>query len=115
LVAIPITAQAHAQLMRSKPVNGSALDRSPRQIEVWFSELLEDGFNVMQVFAVKPSEAGQHADLVKGKPRLDGKDRTHLMVDVPPLAAGEYIVQWRVLSRDGHSAPGRIRFRVLNP
>jgi methionine-rich copper-binding protein CopC len=43
---------------------------------------------------------------------VDPKDRTHLMVKVGALKPGDYVVDWRVLSRDGHSAPGRITFTV---
>lgn len=30
-----------------------------------------------------------------------------------PLPAGDYVAAWRVLSRDGHTAPGRLTFRVV--
>jgi len=35
-----------------------------------------------------------------------------MTVGLKPLAPGGYVVEWRVLSRDGHSEPGRITFRV---
>ena len=47
-----------------------------------------------------------------GKPRVDPADRTRLTTDLGPLAPGAYVVQWKVLSRDGHGARGRVLFRI---
>ncbi len=115
LTAVPQQAHAHAQLLRSNPADGASLAKSPKQIDVWFNELLEDGFNVLQVFPSNQLLAEQRTNLAEGKVKVDPKDQTHLEVEVRPLVPGEYVAEWRVLSRDGHSAPGRIRFRVLAP
>ncbi len=85
---------------------------APDHLDLWFNELLEDGFNVVTVFAASELGETKRRDLTGDKPRVDRKDRTHLVVRIVPLPPGEYIVEWRVLSSDGHSAPGRISFRV---
>jgi len=113
LTATP-TAMAHARLTRSLPVEKTALDTAPQQIELWFNELLDHGFNHVVVFPasevkLKPKERSNFAD---GKPEVDAADRTHLTVKLKPLPAGDYVVEYRVLSRDGHTAPGRVRFTV---
>jgi len=109
-------AWAHAHLLRALPAMGAEVSPAPKQIELWFNELLEDGFNTATIFpAAELSTAGKHTNLAKGKPTVDARDRTHLTIPVEALAPGEYVVEWRVLSRDGHSAPGRSTFRVRTP
>jgi methionine-rich copper-binding protein CopC len=120
LVALAIVgspaAWAHARLVRAVPAMGAEVSPAPKQIDLWFNELLEDGFNTATVFpAAELSTAGKRTDLAKGKPTVDARDRTHLVVAVGALPPGEYIIEWRVLSRDGHSAPGRSTFRVRAP
>ena len=106
-------AWAHARLLRAEPAKGAALSTAPPQIDLWFNELLEDGFNTVMVFPeAELSLAGKHSNLAKGKPTVDAKDRTHLSVKIEALPPGDYVIEWRVLSRDGHSAPGRSTFRV---
>jgi methionine-rich copper-binding protein CopC len=108
----PRLAQAHARLVRSNPPSKAEMAQAPESVELWFNELLDDGFNSVEVFAAGEPDAKQRTNLVKGKAKLDPKDRTHLIVQMPRLSPGEYTVEWRVLSRDGHSAPGRFTFRV---
>lgn len=79
---------------------------------MWFNELLDDGFNHVQVHRAADRAAKERQNMVKGKPRVDPKDRTHLIADLEDLAPNEYVVEYRVLSRDGHSAPGRFTFKV---
>ncbi|MDB6110338.1 MAG: yobA [Pedosphaera sp.] len=113
-VGLPHEARAHASLVRAQPAPGSTV-RAPAQIDLWFNELLEDGFNSV---AVIPTEElnlnpGEQFNLALGAPTVDPQDHTHLRVQVAPMPAGDYLVEWRVLSRDGHSATGRFSFRVV--
>ncbi len=115
LAGLPAIAHAHARLLRSMPASNAKLAVAPERAELWFNELLDAEFNGIEIFAASELKAKQRTNLVKGRPVVDAKDRTHLMVELPPLAPGEYVVEWRVLSRDGHSAPGRFTFTVLEP
>ncbi|MEP6670024.1 MAG: copper resistance CopC family protein [Chthoniobacter sp.] len=108
-------AWAHARLLRAEPKTGAELSSAPRQIDLWFNELLEDGFNTVTVIPAADLVAEKKNNFAKGKPVIDPRDRTHLTVKLGALSPGEYIVEWRVLSRDGHSAPGRSTFRVRVP
>jgi methionine-rich copper-binding protein CopC len=115
LVLSPLLAHGHARLVRSSPANRAQVAEPPGRIELWFSELLEIGFNSVQV--VRSAElATQHrTNLAQGAPTVDLDDRTHLVVPIPRLAPGSYAVEWRVLSRDGHSATGRFTFQIGTP
>lgn len=105
-------AWAHARLLRSEPKSGAEVNPAPKQIDLWFNELLEEGFNTVIVFPVADLTAEKKNNFVKGKPVVDPKDHTHLSIKLAALPPGEYIIEWRVLSRDGHSAPGRSKLTV---
>ena len=104
---------AHAQITKSSPADKAKLQVAPDKIEIWFNELLDDGFNTIDVFTAAELKAKKHTNLAKGIPVVDPKDRTHVSISLETLKPGDYIVDYRVLSRDGHTAPGRITFKVL--
>jgi methionine-rich copper-binding protein CopC len=108
----PTPAQAHARLERSQPANDATV-AAPSTIELWFNELLDDEFNDVAVYRAKADGSpADDANLATAKPRVDDADRTHLTTPVGTLAPGAYVVHYKVLSRDGHSARGRVLFRV---
>ena len=113
LLAAVTTAQAHARLERSLPAAGAVLATPPATVELWFNELLDDEFNDVEVFRAGPDGAPTDAtNLATEKPRVSDTDRTHLTAALATLSSGAYVVQWKVLSRDGHSARGRVLFRI---
>ena len=113
VVAGASPALAHARLVRAQPADKAVLSQAPQRLELWFNELLDQSFNQVEVFPAAELTAKTRTNLTSGTPVLDPVDRTHLTVPLQTLAPGEYVVEWRVLSRDGHSAPGRFRFRVV--
>ena len=112
LAAAPMEALAHARMIRSSPTAGG-VTQPPAQVELWFNELLDGGFNSIIVYPATEASAKTHTSLTQGEAKVDPKDKTHLTVTVKPLPPGQYMVEWRVLSLDGHSAPGRFKFRVI--
>lgn len=111
----PTTAHAHARVVRSLPKNKETLSHAPARVELWFNELLDQGFHSIEVFAAGELTSKQRTNLVRGEARVDASDRTHLSVELQPLPPGQYVIEWRVLSRDGHSAPGRQSFTIQAP
>lgn len=107
------SAFAHAQLIKSNPANKAELKQAPAQVELWFNELLDNGFNSIEVIPAAELPSKTHANFAKGDPKVDAKDRTHISVELQPLKPGEYVVQYRILSRDGHTATGRVAFRLV--
>lgn len=57
----------------------------------------------------------QRTNLVQGRAAVNAKDKIHRSATLKPLPPGEYVIDYRVLARDSHSAPSRILFRVLAP
>src|SRR5579862_2000529 len=103
VVALAPNAEAHARMVKSTPAKDGELTEAPAQIDLWFNELLEDGFNTIEVYPYSELDDAKHSNHVEGKVTVDPKDRTHLTVKLGALPPGKYVVDWRVLSRDGHS------------
>jgi methionine-rich copper-binding protein CopC len=108
-------AHAHARLVGSQPAKDARVTTAPANVELWFNELLDHGFNGIEVFAAGEKQSKQRTNLAQGAAVVDPADRTHLSVPLQPLPPGQYVIEYRVLSRDGHSAPGRITFTVVAP
>jgi methionine-rich copper-binding protein CopC len=103
---------AHARLVRSVPTDGASLPAAPAQLSLCFNELLEREFHAIELeVAPSPSShsTGRPLRLVS---RVDSQDATCLTAQVPSLDPGPYVVRWRVVSRDGHTTRGLIRFRI---
>ena len=111
----PFAAWAHALLVRSEPKDKQALSTPPKVVRLWFNELLDRGLHAVEVFPASDLKAKKRKSLTAGPPAVNPDDRTELRVELAPLPPGKYVVEYRVLSRDGHSAPGRITFEVLPP
>jgi methionine-rich copper-binding protein CopC len=112
VLAVPGSALAHARLLRSTPKLEGEVAQTPIKVELWFNELLDQGFNTISVYSAPEAEAKERKNLVDGEARVDGKDRTHLSIALDALPPGEYVVEWSVLSLDGHSARGKFKFKV---
>ena len=100
-------AGAHAYLDRARPVAGSAVHESPRELTLWFTQRIEPAFSDVRVI----DGAGKRVDA--GAPTLGAADSKVLRVSLPELAAGRYRVKWRVLSVDTHVSEGEFAFEVV--
>jgi len=106
VVASSATLEGHAFLERAEPAVGSAVQQSPRQVGIWFSEEIEPALSTIQIFDASGKEVDKH-DV-----HLDRSDRALLHVSLPRLGAGIYKVVWRVVSVDTHVTNGNFTFRV---
>jgi methionine-rich copper-binding protein CopC len=114
-LAVAPAALAHARLVKSAPADKAVLAGAPARVELWFNELLDQGFHSLEVIPAAQLKAKQRENFAEGKPVIDARDRTRVSVALKPLPPGDYVIEWRVLSRDGHSAPGRLKFTVKAP
>ncbi len=107
LVVEPVL--AHALLMRSLPEANAVLDRTPAQVELFFSEAVDPTFSTIKVLDIN----GQSVD--NDDTRVDSADATHLTVSLRSLPDGIYTVSWKALSAtDGHVTLGSFPFAVGN-
>ena len=101
LMAVAINAQAHTHLAGSVPADKSRV-AAPAAIELTFSEAARVTALTLQKGSEEP---------VALKP-LPSKAEAHLSVPVSGLAAGDYVVNWRVVGEDGHVMSGKFGFTV---
>lgn len=99
-------AHAHDELVSSNPADGAVLDAAPSEIELVFSSELMDLGNQVIV----EDSAGKN--VAESEPVLT---RETLVQSVPALDAGEYKVNWRAVSSDGHPITGTFSFTVNAP
>lgn len=103
-LAAPVTAQAHDQLLSSTPAADDRLTFAPESVElVYSSEVIALG-----VIALVVDDSGR--DWVEAEPTVDGTTVTVPLAD--GLDGGDYRIQWRVVSSDGHAISGEIPFAV---
>lgn len=99
-------AHAHDELVSSNPADGAVLDAAPSEIELVFSSELMDLGNQVIV------EGSAGTNLAESEPVLT---RETLVQSVPALEAGDYKVNWRAVSSDGHPITGTFSFTVNGP
>lgn len=96
------SAQAHTELTKSSPADGSSVNAPLERIELFFSEPpLIDGSKI----ALSDAEG---ADIPVGETQRDGST---LFVDWPAgIAPGDVTINWRVAADDGHVEDGTLSF-----
>ncbi|MGV0849359.1 copper resistance CopC family protein [Mycolicibacterium phlei] len=106
-IAVAGTAGAHATRIGEDPAENSELTESPSRVAATFNESLQKEFAAMTV-------VGPDGNLWQtGEAQVDGPV---LSVAVRPLGpAGEYTVNYRVTSADGHVLNGSWKFRMTVP
>ncbi len=102
LFLFPTMASAHTKLVSSNPSNGQLITEPIKQITLEFEEALE------QLGTIKLYKAGTATAVtnvsIKG---------TKLIADLPNgLENGDYKIEWKVVSEDGHPVTGQIPFKV---
>jgi hypothetical protein len=100
-------ARAHAYPAVVIPNNGATVKEAPNEVRIQFTEAVELAFSKITVKGAKGEVVSQ------GKLRQLANDT--LAVDLIPLAAGNYSVEWQVLSVDTHITDGILRFTVTGP
>ena len=105
LLALPgRLAFGHAYPAVSIPNNGATVKEPPRELRIQFTEAVELAFSQITV-------TGANGEIVsQGKLRQLANDT--LAIDLKPLSAGSYSVEWQVLSVDTHVTDGVLRFAV---
>jgi methionine-rich copper-binding protein CopC len=100
--AVP-SALAHAHPMVMKPAPDS-IGPAPISISISFSEAVEPKFSSIQL----TDEKGKSVDSEASRPKPN--DPKTLILAVPKLTAGTYIVHWANVAVDGHRLEGSYKF-----
>ena len=102
--AVP-SALAHAHPMVMNPAPDST-GPAPNSISISFSEGVEPKFSSIQL----TDEKGKSVDSEASRPKPN--DPKTLILAVPKLTAGIYIVHWANVAVDGHRLEGSYKFTV---
>ncbi len=96
-------ARAHAFLDHADPRVGSTASPSPAEVKLWMTEDLEPAFTTLQVF-----DATGH-EIDKKDAKIGGAT---MIVSLPGLAPGTYLVKWKAVATDTHRTTGTFKFTV---
>jgi copper transport protein len=98
---------AHALLVRSIPEANAVLEKSPAQVELFFSEPLEPQLSSIMVYD------SNNLVVDAGDVRVDPSNLFRMTVSMRSLPDGVYTVTWKVVSSiDGHQTIGTYPFAV---
>lgn len=97
-------AWAHAVLLDTTPPDGAVLNEPPAAIVMRFNEPVAP-------VALRVVDAVGRDLVAAGAARSQDRE---LRLDMPALAAGDYVVSWRVVSADSHPIGGAFVFSVGN-
>lgn len=101
---LSIPAYAHDTLISTDPADGDTLESSPESITLTYSA------DILEVSPVVRIVDGAGEAVADVEPTVDGPEVTATLTD--PLPAGDYTVQWRVVSSDGHPIEGSLDITV---
>jgi methionine-rich copper-binding protein CopC len=102
LMAAISTALAHAHLLEATPADGSTIRAAPTQLALRFSE-------EARLTALSIQKIGSDSQKLAPLPQ---QPHSKIVVPLPVLAPGHYLVSWRALSADGHVAAGQLHFTL---
>jgi methionine-rich copper-binding protein CopC len=102
LAAFPMLAAAHAHLDSAMPAHGSTVQAAPAQAMLMFSE-------PVALNEVSLEKVGGKPEALKDLPKDFGR---HLMVTLPKLGDGRYVLRYSGVSEDTHESKGSVSFTV---
>ena len=106
MVSMAPDARAHALLARAVPPVGGESVGAPRQLVLTFTEGVEPLFSTIEV------RDANGAVVQTSKPRTSPGNNRQLVIELPALGNGEYVVIWHATSVDTHKTEGSYRFTV---
>ena len=99
-------ASAHAELLSSVPPPGTVLDQAPKTVTLTFNEPVEISLGAIRLFD------GTGASVDIGAAHHPDGHAEVVEMDLPDLANGSYVVDWRVVSADSHPVHAAFTFQV---
>lgn len=102
----PAPAAAHDYLIDASPAEGEVLGEAPDEARLVYSgQILDIGTELALVTA-----GGEFVELPAPFTLSNGT----VTQPLPPLDPGEYVLNWRVVSEDGHPIAGSIPFGIAD-
>jgi methionine-rich copper-binding protein CopC len=102
MVSASSPGRAHAFLDHANPRVGST-GPAPSQVELWMTEDLEPAFTKVKVFDAQSHQVDKMDAKISG---------ATIIVSLPKLAPGTYLVKWSAVATDTHHTTGTFKFTV---
>lgn len=99
-------ASAHSVLLESAPSAGGTVAKSPTEIKLTFNEAVEIQLGAIRLF----DSRGRQINLPAAT--YDHGRSEQVVVPLPTISDGSYVVSWRVVSSDSHPVNGAFTFAV---
>ncbi|MDH5480906.1 MAG: copper resistance protein CopC [Nitrosomonas sp.] len=97
---------AHATLVKSEPPRRATLFEAPKQVQLWFNEEIEGSYALITVLD------SDKKPITDEKPKAVPDDLKSVVLAIPEVEPGNYTVEYRVLSTDGHVVESSYNFRI---
>lgn len=104
-----VPAAAHAIVLESVPAPGAILVRPPARVSLRFNSKVEK--RVTRVTLAKSDGPPRLVSIASDGPGPD-HEPDRIVIPLPPLEPGRYVIRYKVLSADGHVTEGALRFTV---
>ena len=103
----PALVQAHPIVLESSPRHDAIMDRPPEQVALRFNSAIETRLTQVTI-------AGRDGHLIPlaVAPNHRNGPPNRLVVPLPPLSTGTYVIRYKILATDGHITEGALRFTV---
>ena len=105
--AVPVA--AHAIVLESVPAPGAVLARAPERVVLRFNSKIEKGLT--RVTLANSDGAPRLLSIASDGPGGD-REPDRIVIPLPALPSGRFVIRYRVLSVDGHITEGVLRFTV---
>jgi len=102
----PVSAFAHAILVKSQPAKDETVKESPKQIDLWFNDAVRSEYKALAVIDSTGKRVDNH-DVAQSL-----TNGANIYATVPTLAPGTYTIRYRVVSEDTHIVTGKFEFTV---
>lgn len=102
----PVSAFAHAILVKSQPAKDEIVTEPPKQIDLWFNDAVRSEYKALAVIDSTGKRVDNH-DVAQSL-----TNGANIYATVPTLAPGTYTIRYRVVSEDTHIVTGKFEFTV---
>lgn len=107
----PALVQAHPLVLESSPSHDAVVNRSPEQVTLRFNSAIETRLTQATI----TGRDGHPIPLAVAPNHRNRLPHDRLVIPLPLLATGTYVIRYKVLATDGHVAEGALRFTVNAP
>ena len=109
LCALSGPAGAHSVVIESSPKEKEVLTRAPTEVVLRFSAKIEKSLTRVSL----STNSGRMIPLPEPSEKAASEAPDRLVIPLPNLEPGEYLLRYTVLSIDGHATSGALHFSVV--